>query len=130
MVNDPIGDMLIQLKNAALAGRKMVELPHSRTKHAVADVLRREGYLSEVERIGEPPKSNLRLTLMYRGDKTVFTDVKRVSKPGLRRYVNMHEIPMVVGGIGITILSTSKGIMTGKEAKRLQIGGELLCKVW
>lgn len=129
MVNDPIGDMLAQIKNAALAGKEVVELPHSRMKVQVATVLVREGYLASVGQFGEKPKLMLRLHLLGE-EASPIRDIKRVSKPGLRWYVTKDQIPQVLGGMGIAILSTSAGIMTGKEAKKRGVGGELLCTVW
>lgn len=130
MVTDPIADMLIQIKNASLAGRKVVELPHSKVKEQVGKVLEKEGYLSAVEKTGKAPKFLLRLTISYQDDTPVLTDLKRISKPGLRVYVDRHTIPMVVGGMGIAVLSTPQGIMTGRDAKKKGIGGEILCEVW
>lgn len=130
MVNDPIGDMIIQIKNAAMAGRREVMLPYSGVKMALAQTLLKEGYITAVEKTGEAPKFQLRMTLTYQNDTPVVTNVKRKSKPGMRVYIGKHEIPMVVGGMGIAILSTPKGIMTGKEAKKLGLGGELLCEIW
>jgi len=126
MVNDPIGDMLIQIKNAALAKKGVVELPYSKLKKALGDILLREGYVTSVAKIGEDPKAQLRIGI----NASAITDVKRVSKPGLRRYVNKSNIPTVVGGMGIAILSTPAGLMTGKEARKAGTGGELLCKIW
>ncbi len=130
MVNDPIGDLLIQIKNASMARKRAIDLPYSRVKHAVADILVKEGYVSAVSRAGEVPKESLHVEIKYDNGAPALTDLKRVSKPGLRWYVNKKEIPAVVGGMGIAILSTPQGIMTGKEAKKRGIGGELLCKVW
>lgn len=130
MVNDPIGDMLAQIKNAAMAGKRVVELPHSRMKVQVATVLVRQGYLASAQQFGDKPKLMLRLHLKSEDEVSSIRDIKRVSKPGLRWYVTKDEIPQVLGGMGIAILSTSAGIMTGKEAKIRGIGGELLCTVW
>lgn len=130
MIHDPIGDMIIQIKNAAMAGRRDVVLPYSGVKMALAQTLLKEGYITAVEKTGESPKFQLRMTLAYQNDTPVVTNVKRKSKPGMRVYIGKHQIPMVVGGMGIAILSTPQGIMTGKEAKKLGIGGELLCEVW
>lgn len=130
MTNDPIGDLLIQIKNASMAGKSAISLPYSRMKHAVADILAREGYVGSIGKDGIAPKESLRIEIKYQGGIPVITDLKRVSKPGLRAYVNKKEIPNVVGGMGIAILSTPQGIMTGKEAKKRGIGGELLCKIW
>lgn len=130
MVNDPIGDLLIQVKNAYLVGKTSVVVPHSKLKEAVARTLAQERYLADVRVTGEHLRKQLALSLRYEGAKPVLTDVKRKSKPGLRLYVGTKEIPTVVGGMGIAILSTPLGIMTGKEAKKKHIGGELLCEVW
>ncbi len=130
MVNDPIADMLIQIKNAAMARRSFVELPSSKIKVALATILAKEGYITSVERIGSQPKYKLKIILKYEDDTSVITDVKRMSKPGLRVYVDRHRIPTVVGGMGIAIVSTPQGIMTGKNAKKRGLGGELLCEIW
>lgn len=130
MVNDPIGDLIIQIKNACLARRHTVELPYSRLKMAVATILQKEGYIDAFEKAGTDPKATLKITIRYQGGTPVLTDVRRRSKPGLRVYIGRHDIPLVVGGMGIAILSTPQGIMTGKEAKKYGIGGEFLCEVW
>lgn len=130
MVNDPIGDLLIQIKNAAMAKRRHVRLPHSRLKHAVADILSREGYIGRVIKGSTRDKPFLEVEIKYLDGNPVITDVKRMSKPGLRQYVKNQQIPTIVGGMGIAILSTPQGIMTGKEAKKRGVGGELLCTIW
>lgn len=130
MVNDSIGDMLAQIKNAYMAGKSVVVLPHSKLKEAVARILMEEGYLVSVGVRGEHIGKALELTLRYQGVTPALTDLKRKSKPGLRVYVGAHAIPTVVGGMGIAILSTPLGIMTGKQAKKKHTGGELLCEVW
>ncbi|OGG05004.1 30S ribosomal protein S8 [Candidatus Gottesmanbacteria bacterium RBG_16_52_11] len=130
MVNDPIGDMLAQIKNATLAGKSRVVLPHSKLRQRVAEVIRQEGFLESVEKTGTDPKSQLVITLRYNGKEPVITDIKRKSKPGLRVYVNKRSIPRVLSGLGVAIVSTPKGIMTGREAKKLGVGGELVCELW
>ncbi|MBI4066494.1 30S ribosomal protein S8 [Candidatus Gottesmanbacteria bacterium] len=130
MVNDPIGDMLAQIKNAYMAGKPVVAIPHSKMKEAVVRILAEEGYLASVAVKGEQVRKRLELTLRYEGSASALTDLKRKSKPGLRVYVGMSAIPSVVGGMGVAILSTPQGIMTGKQAKSRHIGGELLCEVW
>ena len=130
MVNDPIGDMLIQIKNAALAKNSVIELPYSKLKQALGKILLEEGYVASIEKVGTDPKANLRVGIKYVNGTSVITGVKRVSKPGLRWYVAKNKIPQVVGGMGIAILSTPQGIMTGSIAKKKGIGGELLCKIW
>lgn len=130
MVSDPIADMLAQIKNASMAHLPKVTLPHSNMKEKVAVILAREGYVGSVDITGELPKKQMVITLKYESKKSVITDVKRKSKPGFRRYVAKQDIPTVLGGMGLAILSTSQGIMTGKEAKKQGIGGELLCEIW
>ncbi len=130
MVNDPIGDMLAQIKNATMARRRVVELPHSRLKQKVAEILQQEGYVGFVETVGEKPKQNLKLGIKFDDNSPAIRDIKRVSKPGLRWYVGASKIPTVVGGMGLAIISTPQGIMSGKEAKKRGIGGEVLCTVW
>ena len=130
MVSDPIADMLAQIKNASLAGRSNVALPHSKLKEKVAFILAQEGYIASLETTGENPKRTLVLTLKYENKRSVITDVKRKSKPGLRRYIPKTAIPTVLGGVGMAIISTSAGIMTGQEAKKRGIGGELICEIW
>lgn len=129
MVTDPLGDMLVQIKNAGLAGKKTVDLPFSKMKEAVGHILVQGGYLGGVESTQETPH-RLRLILKYQDKLPVITNLKRVSKPGLRVYVKVREIPIVIGGLGMTIISTPQGVMTGQEAKKRKLGGELLCKIW
>jgi small subunit ribosomal protein S8 len=130
MVNDPIADMLIQIKNATRAGKRVVELSYSNMRLALAKTLVDEGYIDTVEKIGEAPKFQLRIGIKYQDNAPAISDVKRVSKPGLRVYVDRHSIPTVVGGMGIALISTSQGIMTGSQAKKRGLGGEFLCEVW
>lgn len=130
MVNDPIGDMLAQIKNSYMAGKSVMVLPHSKLKEAVAKILMDEGYLSAVHSAGERVVKTLELRLRYDGPVPSMTGIKRKSKPGMRVYVASQDIPTVVGGMGTAILSTPQGIMTGKHAKKKNIGGELLCEVW
>lgn len=130
MVNDPIADMLIQIKNAAMVGKRNVTFPFSRIKLALATILVKEGYLEKASVSGEDPKKMLELELKYANRSPVLNDVRRRSKPGLRVYVNKTAIPRVLGGMGVAILSTPQGVMTGTEAKKRGIGGELLCEIW
>lgn len=130
VINDPIGDMLTRIRNAAMAHNKTVELPGSSVKHAVATLLTKEGYLSSAQEIKTDHGTILRLELAYEGKEPILTGVKRISKPGLRWYVGKKKIPMVMGGTGISIVSTPQGVMNGKEARAKGIGGELLCEVW
>lgn len=128
-MTDVIADMLTRIRNAISAKHETVEIPASNTKKAIANILLEEGYVAGVEII-EGVQGTIKITLKYDGKNKVISGLKRVSKPGLRIYVGTEEIPQVLGGLGIAILSTSKGIMTGKEAKKLHQGGEVLAYVW
>ena len=128
-MSDPISDLLTRIRNAGKALRPAVELPHSRIKESVARILKREGYVAEVAVDGGKIKT-IKIQLKYQGKKSVIEGIKRVSKPGLRRYVGATEIPRVLGGLGVSIVSTPEGVMTGAEAKKKNLGGELLCYVW
>lgn len=128
-MTDVIADMLTRIRNALSAKHETVEIPASNTKKAIADILLREGYISDVE-ILDGVQGTIKITLKYSGNVKVISGLKRVSKPGLRIYVGADEIPQVLDGLGIAILSTSKGIMTGKEAKKAHQGGEVLAYVW
>jgi small subunit ribosomal protein S8 len=132
MQTDPIADMLTRIRNAAKARHPRVDLPASNLKVEIARILKEEGYLSTYKVVEESkPKKMLRVFLRYTTDKrSVITDLRRVSRPGCRRYVAKTEIRSVVGGMGISILSTPRGIMTGSAAKKEGVGGELLCEVW
>jgi len=113
-----------------MVGKRIVELPFSKMKFAVAELLASEGYVAKAEKSGTFPRQEIKITLKYHGKASVITNVIRKSKPGLRVYVNATKIPTVVGGLGIAILSTPQGIMTGKEARKRNTGGELLCEIW
>ncbi len=130
MVNDPIGDMLIQIKNAQAAGKKSVDLPYSNMKAALGEILVAEKYIESIKKTGTEPKFVLHIVLREVDGVFAISGVRRVSKPGLRWYIDKNEIPRVFSGMGTAILSTSKGMMTGRAAKKLGIGGELLCEVW
>ena len=128
-MTDVIADMLTRIRNALSARHETVEIPASNTKKAIAEILLKEGYIEAVDFI-EGVQGTIKITLKYNGSNKVISGLKRVSKPGLRVYVGTEEIPQVLGGLGIAILSTSKGIMTGKEAKKAHQGGEVLAYVW
>jgi small subunit ribosomal protein S8 len=128
-MSDPISDMLTRIRNAGRALLPAVELPHSRMKESVAKILKTEGYLADVAVEGNKIKK-LKIRLKYQGKKNVIEGLKRVSRPGLRRYVGATEIPRVLSGMGVSILSTPEGVMTGAQAKKKNLGGELLCYVW
>ncbi|GAP61897.1 MAG: 30S ribosomal protein S8 [Ardenticatenia bacterium] len=130
-VTDPIADMLTRIRNAQMARHRYVDVPTSKMKHAIAQILADEGYIERVEVIEAKPRNLLRLWLKYdENKKPAITNLKRVSKPGRRIYAGKREIPWVLSGIGIAILSTSRGIMTDRQARRLGVGGEVLCYVW
>jgi len=113
-----------------MAGISVIEVPHSRMKLALSKILSSEGYVGAVEKVGKEPKTMIKIALKYVNNEPVITGIKRVSKPGLRWYVNKDKIPTVVGGTGVAILSTPQGLMTGYNAKKKGIGGELLCTIW
>jgi small subunit ribosomal protein S8 len=130
-LNDPISDMLTRVRNGAAAGHVTVDIPHSRLKAEIARILKREGFIADFSVEQEGSRSYLRLKLKYgRGERAVIRGLSRVSKPGLRKYVGSEEIPKVFGGIGMAILSTSRGLLTDREARRSKLGGEVLCYVW
>jgi small subunit ribosomal protein S8 len=126
---DPIADMLTRIRNAGLALRPVVEIPHSRIKESIAHILKKEGYVADVAVDGKPCKT-LKLRLKYEGKKTIIEGLRRISPPGLRRYVGATEIPRVLGGMGVAVISTSEGVMTGVQARKKNLGGEVLCYVW
>jgi small subunit ribosomal protein S8 len=127
---DPISDMLTRIRNAGRALLPDVEIPHSKLKESIAHVLKREGYVADVSVEGKTVTKKIKLKLKYAGRKSVIEGIKRVSTPGLRRFSGATEVPRVLGGLGTTILSTSQGIMTGTEAKKKNVGGEMICVVW
>ena len=128
-MSDPIADMLTRIRNAGKALLPAVELPHSRMKESVAKILKSEGYVGDVAVEGNVIKK-LKIRLKYQGKKNVIEGIKRVSRPGLRRYVGSTEITRVLSGMGVSIVSTPEGVMTGAQAKKKNLGGELLCQVW
>ena len=128
-MSDPISDLLTRIRNAGAANLPAVELPHSRIKESVAKLLQQQGYIGEVSVEGDT-KKRLKLRLKFNGKKSVIEGLKRVSKPGLRRYVGATEIPRVRGGLGVAIVSTSEGLLTDQQARKKNLGGELLCYIW
>ncbi len=130
--NDPIADMLTRIRNANTAKHDTVDIPSSKMKLAIAEILYKEGYITKYEVIPDGNFQAIRITLKYGADKNekVISGIKRVSKPGLRIYAGKGEIPKVLGGLGIVILSTNQGVITDKEARKLQVGGEVLAFVW
>ena len=129
-MTDPISDMLTRIRNAHRALLPSLDLPHSRMKESIAGILKREGYIADFAVEGKTAAKKLSLKLKYEGRKGVIEGLRRVSTPGLRRYVGATEIPRVRGGLGTAILSTSQGLMTGVQARKNNLGGELLCYIW
>ncbi len=129
-VSDPIADMLTRIRNASRARHEDVLVPASRTKLAIARILKEEGFIEDFSEFQDGPRSALRIRLRYVGRVPVVSGLKRISKPGLRVYAAKTDIPRVLGGLGVVIVSTSQGIMTGAQARRGQLGGEILAYVW
>jgi len=121
--------MLARIRNANLALLPAVQMPHSKMKESIAGILKREGYIADFVVEGQLPKT-IKLKLKYQGKKSIIEGLRRISSPGLRRYVGSTEIPRVRGGLGVSLLSTSEGVMTGTQARKKNLGGELLCYVW
>jgi small subunit ribosomal protein S8 len=128
-MSDQISNMLTNIRNASRALLPHATVPHSRMKESIARLLLREGYVAEVVVEGKPFKT-IKIKLKYTGRKSVIVGLRRVSSPGLRRYLGADEIPRVLGGLGVSILSTSEGVMTGVQARQKKVGGEVLCEVW
>jgi small subunit ribosomal protein S8 len=130
--NDPIADMLTRIRNANTAKHDTVDVPASKIKTAIADILVNEGYIEKYELVDNGNFKDIRVTLKYGATKNdkIITGIKRISKPGLRVYAGKNEIPTVLGGLGIAILSTNQGIITDKQARKLQVGGEVIAFVW
>ena len=131
IVTDPIADMLTRIRNAQTDRHETVLIPDSKTKRAIANILLNEGYISNVEVIEDKVQNDIKITLKYaENNKKVMSGLKRISKPGLRVYAGVEELPRVLNGLGIAIISTSKGIVTDREARKLGLGGEVLAYVW
>jgi len=131
VTTDPIADMLTRIRNANTAGHETVDIPASKMKKSIAGILKEEGFIRSFEMVSEGPQGTLRITLKYGPEKEkVITGLRRISRPGLRVYSPRTEIPRLLGGLGLVIISTSKGIMSGKRAKREGFGGEVLAYVW
>ena len=128
-MTDPISDMLTRIRNANRALLPAVAMPHSRLKESIAQILKREGYITDFAVEGKLPRT-MKLKLKYLGKKSVIEGLRRISTPGLRRYVGATDIPRVRGGLGVAVISTSEGVMTGNQARKKNIGGEVLCHVW
>jgi small subunit ribosomal protein S8 len=127
---DTIGDFLTRLRNALKARHKYVDVPASKLKLAMSEILREQGYIDSVERIDDNKQGVLRVTLKYTEGQPAILGLKRISTPGLRKYTSASETPRVLSGLGIAILSTPKGLMTDKQARSANVGGEVLCYIW
>ncbi|NIK80177.1 small subunit ribosomal protein S8 [Paenibacillus castaneae] len=131
VMSDPVADMLTRIRNANVVRHEKVEMPASKLKKQIAEILKREGFIRDAEYIEDNKQGIIRIFLKYGpNQERVITGLKRISKPGLRVYTQSTEIPRVLGGLGIAIISTSKGIMTDKEARQVKSGGEVVCYVW
>ncbi|MBP5404640.1 MAG: 30S ribosomal protein S8 [Clostridia bacterium] len=130
VVTDPIADMLTRIRNALTAKHSDVKIPTSKVKTAIAEILLEEGYIEAVEKVEDGVNSYMNITLKYGAGRSVINGLKRVSKPGLRVYANCEDLPKVLNGLGIAIISTSKGIMTDKKARIANVGGEVMAYVW
>jgi small subunit ribosomal protein S8 len=131
MVSDPIADMLTRIRNGIMIRQKQVVVPGSKVKVALARILKEEGFIRDFEVTKDVPQPQLRIVLKYDRDRqSVITGLRRISKPGRRVYVGRSEIPWVLSGLGVAVMSTPQGIMTGQKARRLGFGGEVLCYVW
>ena len=130
-ITDPIADMLTRIRNANNMNKEKVDIPASNLKYDIADVLKEEGFIRDCKMLESSPQNKIRVYLKY-GDEgeQVISGLKRISKPGLRVYVNKDEIPKVLGGLGISVLTTSRGVLAGKKARKEGVGGEVLCYVW
>ena len=131
-MSDPIADMLTRIRNANTAKHDTVDVPASKMKIAIADILLNEGYIAKYDIVEDGSFKTIRITLKYGADKNqkVISGLKRISKPGLRVYASKDELPRVLGGLGTAIISTNQGVLTDKEARKLNVGGEVLCFIW
>jgi small subunit ribosomal protein S8 len=131
VISDPIADLLTRIRNGLIARHAEVRIPHSRVKARIAEILAQEGYIADVEIVPAGVRSEIKVKLKYTASRDpVIKGLKRISKPGLRVYKGRLDLPRVQGGLGVAVLSTSKGVMTDKEARRQKVGGEVLCEVW
>ncbi|MBB3114302.1 small subunit ribosomal protein S8 [Paenibacillus phyllosphaerae] len=131
VMSDPIADMLTRIRNANVVRHETVEMPASKVKKQIAEILKREGFIRDAEYIEDSKQGIIRIFLKYGANQErVITGLKRISKPGLRVYTKSTEVPRVLGGLGVAIISTSQGVMTDKEARQVKSGGEVLCYVW
>jgi small subunit ribosomal protein S8 len=130
-MTDPIADMLTRIRNANSVGHETVDVPASRIKRSIAGILKEEGYIGDFDLVEDSKQGTIHINMKYGHDKEkVISGIKKISKPGLRVYAKAEDVPRVLGGLGIAIISTSKGVISDKEARRLGVGGEVICYVW
>ena len=130
-MTDPIADMLTRIRNANTVGHETVEIPASKMKKAIAEILKEEGYIEDFDIIDDNKQGIIKITMKYGANKEkVITGIKKISKPGLKVYAKANDVPRVLGGLGIAIISTSKGVVSDKEARKMGVGGEVICYVW
>ena len=130
-MTDPIADMLTRIRNANTVGHETVEIPASKMKKAIAEILKEEGYIADFDIIDDNKQGIIKVTMKYGANKEkVITGIKKISKPGLMVYAKANDVPRVLGGLGIAIISTSKGVISDKEARKMGVGGEVICYVW
>jgi small subunit ribosomal protein S8 len=129
-ITDSIADMLTRIRNAGTAGHTSCEIPASKVKAAIAQILLDEGYVTRIEHIADQKQGKIKITLKYQAKKPVISGIKRISKPGLRVYASKDELPKVLGGLGIAVISTSQGIMTDRKAREMEVGGEVMAYIW
>ena len=130
-MTDPIADMLTRIRNANTVGHETVEIPASKMKKAIAEILKEEGYITDFDVIEDDKQGMIKVTMKYgANNERVISGIKKISKPGLKVYAKANDVPKVLGGLGIAIISTSKGIVSDKEARKLGVGGEVICYVW
>ena len=130
-ITDPIADMLTRIRNANTVGHETVEIPASKMKKAIAEILKEEGYIADFDVIDDNKQGIIKVTMKYGANKEkVITGIKKISKPGLKVYAKANDVPRVLGGLGIAIISTSKGVVSDKQARKMGVGGEVICYVW
>ena len=130
-MTDPIADMLTRIRNANTVGHETVEIPASKMKKSIAEILKEEGYIADFDIIDDNKQGIIKVTMKYGANKEkVITGIKKISKPGLKVYAKANDVPRVLGGLGIAIISTSKGVVSDKQARKMGVGGEVICYVW
>ena len=130
-MTDPVADMLTRIRNANTAGHQVVEVPASKMKKSIASILKEEGYIADYEFVDDGKQGVIKIAMKYASGKMrVISELRRISKPGLKVYVKADDVPRVLGGLGIAIISTSKGVISDKDARRIGVGGEVICYVW